>query len=93
MERSPGTWEKGQRRGLGKLEEDGKVCQGGQPVPQSGKKGKHSHLFGDSPGALYELLLGVGVTGATLQGTGLGDQSRAAVPQLLYPMLDVGTYL
>lgn len=54
---------------------------------------EHSHLLGDSPGTLYELLLGVGVTGAALQGACFGDQSRTAVPQLLYPVLDVGTYL
>lgn len=51
------------------------------------------HLLRDSPGALYELLLGVGVTGAALQGACLGGQSSTAVSQFLNPVLDVGTYL
>lgn len=79
---------KGQRRGLGRLE-DG---QGGR-IREPAHRDEHSHLFGDSPGTLYELLLGVGITGAALKGTCLGDQSRTAMPQLLYPVLDVGTYL
>lgn len=54
---------------------------------------KLCHLFGDSPGTLDELLLGVGITGAALKGTCLGDQSSTAMAQLLHPVLDVGPYL
>lgn len=80
------------RRGLGRLEEGG---EGGRVWdPQAPVRGdEQGHLLGDSPGTLYELLLGVGVTGAALQGACLGDQSSTSVPQLLYPVLDVGTYL
>lgn len=54
---------------------------------------ENSHLLRDSPGTLYELLLGIGVTGATLQGACLGHQGSTSMAQLLYSVLDVGTYL
>lgn len=57
------------------------------------RRDKHSHLLRYSPGTLKELLLGVGIAGAALQGTCFGDQSSTAMAQLLYPVLDVGTYL
>lgn len=54
---------------------------------------EHCHLLRNSPGTFYELLLGVGITGAALQGACLGDQSGTAMAQLLYPVFDMGTYL
>ena len=42
---------------------------------------------------LYQLLLGVGIAGAALQGSSLGDQGSAAMTQLLHPALDVGADL
>ena len=55
----------------------------------------HAKIFNISAQlcTLYELLLGVDITGATLQGTCLGDQSRAAMAQLLYSVFDVSAYL
>lgn len=42
---------------------------------------------------LYQLLLGVGIAGAALQGSSLGDQGSTAMTQLLHPALDVGANL
>lgn len=42
---------------------------------------------------LYQLLLGVGIAGAALQGSSLGDQGSTAMTQLLHPALDVGADL
>lgn len=52
-----------------------------------------SHLLRYSPGTLYELLLRVDITGVTLQSTCLRNQSRTAMAQLLYSVLDMSTYL
>lgn len=65
----------------------------GRAAGLGGHGDEHSYLLRDSPGTLYELLLGIGVAGAALQGACLGDQSSTAMPQLLHPVLDVGTYL
>lgn len=69
----------------------GRAAGLGSQCPVHG--GECRHLLRDSPGTLYELLLGVGVAGAALQGACLGDQGGTAVPQLLHAVLDVGTYL
>lgn len=62
------------------------------PVTCSGTLGA-AHLLGDLARTLYKLLLGIGIAGATLQGSSLGHQGGAAVTQLLDPALDVGAYL
>ena len=86
-----GLWQGPQERiGPGSGRRDRGKGWGAQPP---GRGDGLSHLLRDSPGTLYELLLGVGITGAALQGACLGDQSCAAVPQLLNPVLDVGAYL
>lgn len=52
-----------------------------------------AHLLGDLARALDQLLLGVGIAGAALQGSSLGHQGSTAVTQLLHPALDVGADL
>lgn len=47
------------------------------------------HLLRDFAGALDQLLLGVGIAGAALQGSSLGHQCGASMAQLLHPVLDV----
>lgn len=52
-----------------------------------------TYLLRNFAGTLYQLLLGVGITGAALQGSSLGDQGSTAMTQLLHPALDVGADL
>lgn len=52
-----------------------------------------SHLLRNLAGAFNQLLLGVGIAGAALEGSSVGHKSGTAMAQLLHSVLNVGANL
>lgn len=62
-------------------------------IPATSPLTLNTYLLRNLACTLYQLLLGVGIAGAALQGSSLGDQGSTAMTQLLHPALDVGADL